>query len=163
MLVPLATMCRIVSDRSQEQNKWIVDLCRSLCDLKPLYVFASFSAAHNIMLHHWKSEFLPMPRRLMTIAYLWSPIMSWPLRDQNMALDGWLVKNCPLDWTDLQFYTSSATLIICQGRQETSLSSSARCRLLRNGFLTNFCLALTMMFKWLLRIDVEFSRFSPPP
>ena len=154
-------MCRIVSDRSQEQNKWIVDLCRSLCDLKPLYVFASFSAAHNIMLHHWKSEFLPMPRRLMTIAYLWSPIMSWPLRDQNMALDGWLVKNCPFDRTDLQFYTSSATLIICQGRQETSLSPSARCRLLRNGFLNNFCLAISLMFKWLFVIDTRFFQVFP--
>ena len=125
--------------------------------VKTFLCFPSFSEAlaHNILLDYRETEFLHMARRLMTIA---SPItiMIWPLRDQNMALDGWLVKNCPFDRTDLQFYTSSATLIICQGRQETSLSPSARCRLLRNGFLNNFCLAISLMFKWLFVIDTRF-------
>ena len=120
-----------------------------------VYSFPSFFGVHNILLDYRETEFLHMARRLMIIA---SPIiiMIWPLRDQNMALDGWLVKNCPFDRTDLQFYTSSATLIICQGRQETSLSSSARCRLLRNGFPNNFCLAISLMFKWLFGIGIRF-------
>ena len=120
------------------------------------FVFPSFSAAHNIMLDYRETGFLHMARRLMIIASHITK-MIWPLRDQNMALDGWLVKNCPFDRTDLQFYTSSATLIICQGRQETSLSPSARCRLLRNGFLNNFCLAISLMLKWLFRIDIKIS------
>ena len=132
----------------------VPDLCLWV-KLLLIFVGPSFSEAPNILLDYRETEFLHMARRLMTIA---SPItiMIWPLRDQNMALDGWLVKNCPFDRTDLQFYTSSATLIICQGRQETSLSPSARCRLLRNGFLNNFCLAISLTFKWLTGIDIRF-------
>ena len=132
----------------------VPDLCLWV-KLLLIFVGPSFSEAPNILLDYRETSFLHMARRLMTIA---SPItiMIWPLRDQNMALDGWLVKNCPFDRTDLQFYTSSATLIICQGRQETSLSPSARCRLLRNGFLNNFCLAISLTFKWLTGIDIRF-------
>lgn len=58
--------------------------------------------------------------RLMT-RESWLPIMC-PSWDENTALGCWLVKNYPFDHQDLQFYSSSATLMICQARQETSLS-----------------------------------------